>query len=870
MRLLLLQLSTMMDSPPTQKTRAQNLREVAERLRIKQQERRRESLERINLRRATSAIRRRRVGASYDEQGSHDASASCDAPTNHHMQASYNMPASYHTPASYNAPASYDTPASYNAPASYDTPASYNIPASYEAPASYVLPPNYVQRSHNIHDMPPSYETTAFQDVPTSYALPQKHLGDLREKRLADLPPRQPMDFPPIDPRDLDEMRRKWDLIMRTRKDPITGLPATRKFGSVTSPTDSDEFGKRMVQHFSGMKPFKDARPTPQHLKWWERYRDPEWDPETAHVIPPDQIRHRSPPKTETPVKPSFNWNLAENSNSVILASTPAETPAEITEQDLEEQRLEEEEQRLKEEREQRLKEEEEQRLKEEREQRLKEEEEERLKEEEEERLKEEKEQRLKEEEEEEKRLKKEEEQRLKDKRAKAIIDAMWAKGWIAIGQSPDPEVREAERRKKMMAARVPPEKLRIREKIHGLGIRTAEVDKTPSPDSSTPESPVSPTPSKQPWQSDQEKSQIPTVPDRPQPSNNREEIQKVSSTAIPDAPRQLSNQEEKQKISIPAIPEEPHSASNQEKNQESSSAMPGETQPSSSKEGPRTPPLPPKLQGPFRSPASLSPASLSPASLSPASPLPVFLSPCGIEYSISPRPEGYDEKPRENPDDTREILRALSRRLAKTSSPISDEIPDEPVSRSLRKRGQTTDGTPDQPNEPRRADEGRQQEMLQQRSMNARLDATRKGIRDAYHITRQLLASIDTPEFVGKKCNACEACGHTEQSPILMICTGVKGLFLSRNKHGQTKPTWFGLLSMLLLFWYMMEIGISELFGTTDYASTMDGYGVFPDSPRYPFALLTLLSWIPPFSWLLPLFKANAFHEATKTVQVL
>ncbi|KAL1650229.1 hypothetical protein SLS58_001040 [Diplodia intermedia] len=403
-----------MDSPPPKKTGAEGLREHAERLRIRQQEKRRETLERINLRRAVSSIRRRRVGASYDEQGSHDAPASRDAPTNHHMQASYNMPASY------------DTPASYNAPASYDTPASYNVPASYEAPASYVLPPSYVERSHNIYDMPTRY------DVPRRYEN----------------------DFPPMDPADMAEMRRRWDLVMR-RRDPLPELAPFGQDGSETSLTDSDEFGKRMAQHFSGMKPFKNARPTPQHLKWWERYRDPEWDPETAHVIPPDQIRHRSPPKTETPVKPSFNWNLAENSNSVILASTPAETPAEITEQDLEEQRLEEEQQRLKEEEEQRLKEEEEQRLKEEEEQRLKEEEEQRLK--------------------------KEQEQR-----AKAKIDAMWANGWIARGESPDPEVRKAESRKRLAAN----EKRRIREKIYALGIPTAEADKTPSPDSSTPESP--------------------------------------------------------------------------------------------------------------------------------------------------------------------------------------------------------------------------------------------------------------------------------------------------------------------------------------------------------------------------------------------
>lgn len=264
---------------------------------------------------------------------------------------------------------------------------------------------------------------------------------------------------------------------------------------------------------------------------------------------------------------------------------------------------------------------------------------------------------------------------------------------------------------------------------------------------------------------------------------------------------------------------------------------------------------------------------------------LPLTPTPPPIE--IAPPTEGKDPNGGP-PDEARELLRALSRKLAKTSSPIIYDEDWDPVNRRPKKatkhgpstddkhgpstddkHGSSTDDVPKQSTNSGRAEEAREQEALQLRSMNSRLHAASRSIRDAYRNARQLVHSVDTAELMGHKCKACETCGHVEQHPIVMICTGIKRLLISSdNSHGRTNLTWFGLIFMILSLWYMTEIAISEFFGTTDYASTMHGYGVFPDSPRYPFALLTLISWIPPFSWLTPLLKANAFYEATKTVQ--
>lgn len=254
-------------------------------------------------------------------------------------------------------------------------------------------------------------------------------------------------------------------------------------------------------------------------------------------------------------------------------------------------------------------------------------------------------------------------------------------------------------------------------------------------------------------------------------------------------------------------------------------------------------------------------------------------LTPTLSPIDIAPPAEGKHPNA-DPPDEARDLLRALSRKLAKTSSPIIYDEDWDPVNRCPKKatkhgpstddkHGPSTDDVPNQPTNSGRAEEAREQEALQLRSMNSRLHAASRSIRDAYRNARQLVDSVDTAELMGHKCKACETCGHVEQHPIVMICTGIKRLLISSdNSHGRTNLTWFGLIFMVLSLWYMTEIAISEFFGTTDYASTMHGYGVFPDSPRYPFALLTLISWIPPFSWLTPLFKANMFYEATKTVQ--
>lgn len=168
-------------------------------------------------------------------------------------------------------------------------------------------------------------------------------------------------------------------------------------------------------------------------------------------------------------------------------------------------------------------------------------------------------------------------------------------------------------------------------------------------------------------------------------------------------------------------------------------------------------------------------------------------------------------------------------------------------------------------------AEQERQREMLQLRSMNARLHAARSSIRDANRNARHLENSVDTAEPLVVGCEACGCLGcHTHQSPLSMIWTGVKGLVLYHDHNRQQRLTWFGRVCLVLFLWYISEVVLSECLGTNLYAHTMDGYGVYPDRPRYPFVFLTFLSWIPPFRWLWALWRSAGVVQATRTVTIV
>lgn len=160
---------------------------------------------------------------------------------------------------------------------------------------------------------------------------------------------------------------------------------------------------------------------------------------------------------------------------------------------------------------------------------------------------------------------------------------------------------------------------------------------------------------------------------------------------------------------------------------------------------------------------------------------------------------------------------------------------------------------------------EDRQQEINQLRSMSTRLHAASRSIKDAYNNAKQLVNSVDLAGST--QCTPCQHCGHANQSPIGMILTGIKRLFFSTDEDGRTVITWFGLVFFLLAFWYFLEVMISKWFETTAYSDTMTGYGVFPDRPRYPFAILSFLFMIPPVNWMLTFFQQNFAYEVTKTI---
>lgn len=177
-------------------------------------------------------------------------------------------------------------------------------------------------------------------------------------------------------------------------------------------------------------------------------------------------------------------------------------------------------------------------------------------------------------------------------------------------------------------------------------------------------------------------------------------------------------------------------------------------------------------------------------------------------------------------------------------------------------------------------AERERQQEILQLRSMNARLTAARSSIRDANRNARHLENSVDAAEPQAKDVKQTHNTEETKTiithdhrdclchaSPVFLIWTGIRRSFVSKDSDGRQQLTWFGLLFSLFLIWYISEIAISEFFGNTNYATTMHGYGVNPSAPRYPYAWLTIISWIPPFGWLLSFKDTPLVYQATRTV---
>ncbi|KAI7360331.1 hypothetical protein KC354_g8962 [Hortaea werneckii] len=175
-------------------------------------------------------------------------------------------------------------------------------------------------------------------------------------------------------------------------------------------------------------------------------------------------------------------------------------------------------------------------------------------------------------------------------------------------------------------------------------------------------------------------------------------------------------------------------------------------------------------------------------------------------------------------------------------------------------------------------AEKDRRQETLAIEAMNKHLRAARTSIKDANKGLRRVenrfenaenrpstsvepfTASSAAPKLEKHGKTTCEACGGTYYGSVW------RALWVEFRSCFYTFPTpnswsiqftWLGLLCLSLLIWYAIESALCWQYCHKLYATTMVGYGVDYDAPRFPFVLPTLVFrplkplWLPMVEYL-------------------
>lgn len=98
-----------------------------------------------------------------------------------------------------------------------------------------------------------------------------------------------------------------------------------------------------------------------------------------------------------------------------------------------------------------------------------------------------------------------------------------------------------------------------------------------------------------------------------------------------------------------------------------------------------------------------------------------------------------------------------------------------------------------------------------------------------------------------------CDHCGGCYQSVWAGLWTEFRSNFYVYDKNARygIRLTWLGLLVILWFIWHIVENLLCFQYCHPMYADTMEGYGVDPDAPRYPFVIPTML-----FRPLRPIWK--------------
>ncbi|KAF2724595.1 hypothetical protein K431DRAFT_282023 [Polychaeton citri CBS 116435] len=181
-------------------------------------------------------------------------------------------------------------------------------------------------------------------------------------------------------------------------------------------------------------------------------------------------------------------------------------------------------------------------------------------------------------------------------------------------------------------------------------------------------------------------------------------------------------------------------------------------------------------------------------------------------------------------------------------------------------------------------AEKERRQESLTMEEMNKHLRAARTSVKDANKNLRRVENRFEEPGVTSTKALLdtssqpnhllkrekhgkilCPTCGYKGYENVWRaLWTELMEQFYVRDPSSQLpKPfqirfTWLGLFSLLCIGWFVSETTLCSFFCHPMEAITMEGYGVNPDAPRFPFVIPTL--FFRPTRWLWkPLFDAFA-----------
>ncbi|ORY10426.1 hypothetical protein BCR34DRAFT_485682 [Clohesyomyces aquaticus] len=140
-------------------------------------------------------------------------------------------------------------------------------------------------------------------------------------------------------------------------------------------------------------------------------------------------------------------------------------------------------------------------------------------------------------------------------------------------------------------------------------------------------------------------------------------------------------------------------------------------------------------------------------------------------------------------------------------------------------------------------AERQRQQELLHLHRMNDRLRAARTSIRDASRGMKRVENRVehveegsDAVRVVYRDCPCAEE-GH-QCSPFSAAWKTLKSFFVDSRK---SRLTWLSIALLTLFTWYILESLACDQYCHKFYASSMKGFGVDWDAPRFPFVIPTV-----------------------------